>query len=87
MKVIELKNITYKNSQIVYIRQFDCDAIVELMAVTETIPLHFEIEIDCFGNRNIRMDLKKEINYPLLPLKKNLSEYIKNQDEEGKLPC
>lgn len=87
MRIIELRNINHMKSSIVYIRKYDCDLVLEIFDGPEAVPMHFEIELDCFGNRSIRMNLMKEINYPLIPLKNKVISYIKSQDEEGLLPC
>lgn len=87
MKVIGLNNINHKKSHIVYIRHFTAEAVIELPNMQENVPVNFEIEMDCFGNKQVRVDILKEINYPTIPLKKSVCDYIRTQDEEGKLPC
>lgn len=87
MKVLELENLQREEGHIFYIRKYTCDAILELPTNTEKLPLKFIIEMDPLGNKSIDLIINHSINYPLIPLKKSLLEFILNQEREGKLPC
>ncbi len=87
MKVAELKNIQWEEGQIFYLRKYNCTAVLELPIETEEVPIFFSIESDPFGRKNIDLTINRQINYPLLPVKKALLEFILSEDSEGRLPC
>jgi len=87
MKVAEFKNLQREEGQIFYLRKYNCVAVLELPIETEEVPIFFSIETDPFGRKNIELSITKQVNYPLLPVKKALVEFILSEDEEGRLPC
>ena len=87
MKVVELKNLLRQDGQIFYIRHYTCDAVFELPKSIESAKAHFTIEMNCLGNKTIDVELENTVNYPLIPLKKALTDYIFEQEQEGLLPC
>lgn len=87
MKVLELENLQREEGQIFYIRKYSCHAILQLPTNIEKLPLKFIIEMDPLGNKSINLNMDNNVNYPLIPLKKALLEFIMNEEREGKLPC
>lgn len=87
MKVVELKNIQREEGQIFYLKKYNCDAVLDLPIATETVPIYFSIETDPFGRKNIELSITKQVNYPLLPVKKALLDFILTEELEGRLPC
>jgi len=87
MKVAEFKNLQREEGQIFYLRKYNCVAVLELPIETEEVAIFFSIETDPFGRKNIELSITKQVNYPLLPVKKALAEFILSEDEEGRLPC
>lgn len=87
MRVIELQNIQREEGQIFYMRKYNCDAVLELPNSTETVPIFFSIETSPMGKKIIELSFPKPINYPLIPVKKALLEYIFTEELEGRLPC
>jgi hypothetical protein len=53
----------------------------------EHTQIKFTIEMDPLGNKTIDLQVTPGINYPLLPLKRAIIEYILAQEMEGKIPC
>jgi len=87
MRVIELQNIEREESQIFYLRKYTCNAILELPTCTDTVSILFSIETSPMGKKLIELSFPQPINYPLIPVKKALLEYILTEELEGRLPC
>jgi len=87
MKVVELRNLFRAEGQIFYIRHYSCEAVFELPKSIESTEIHFTIEMNCLGNKTVEVEMDKPVNYPVIPLKKALVDYILKQEQDGKLPC
>ena len=87
MRVIELQNIEREEGQIFYLRKYTCDAILELPTSTDSVPIFFSIETSPMGKKIIELSFPQPVNYPLIPVKKALHEYILTEELEGRLPC
>ncbi len=86
MKILELKDLEREEGYIYYRRNFSALAILEIPGSTLEAPVEFCIETSPLGEKTIELNINNNINYPLLPVKKALKEYILLQDTEGKLP-
>lgn len=86
MKVLELKNINRDEGWIYYRRTFQADAVLELPLQRIQTPIEFTIEMSPLGKKDIDIEFKSTVDYPLLPITKALKEHILNQDSEGLLP-
>ena len=87
MKVVELANLQREDVQIFYIRKYAATAVLDLTARTANVDIEFSIEMNSFGNKEFSLSIKSPIDYPLIPIRKSLLEYITNLEQEGKLPC
>ncbi len=87
MRVIELQNIEREEGKIFYLRKYTCDAILELPTSTDAVPINFNIETSPMGKKIIELSFPQPVNYPLIPVKKALLEYILTEELEGRLPC
>ena len=87
MRVLELQNLEREEGQIFYIRKYACNAILELPTCQENVPITFTIETSPLGKKIIELTFNKTVNYPLIPVKKALLEYIYTEEIEGRLPC
>ena len=87
MRVLGIKDLQRSDSQIFYIRRYSGIAEIELPKSVEDAPVSFSIEMDCLGNKSVCLDIQKQVDYPLLPLKKTIIEFILAEDREGRLPC
>ncbi|MCQ2592718.1 MAG: hypothetical protein MJ188_08025 [Treponema sp.] len=87
MRIVEFKDLRREEGQIFYIRKYYCIAVLDLPTGIEYAPIKFNIEVNCIGIRTIEIHFEKQINYPLLPVKKLLIDYITKQDIEGLIPC
>ena len=87
MKVVELANLQREDVQIFYIRKYAATAVLDLTARTANVDIEFSIEMNSFGNKSFSLSIKSPIDYPLIPIRKTILEYITNLEMEGKLPC
>ena len=87
MKVLELANLQREDVQIFYIRKYAATAVLDLTARTANVDIEFSIEMNSFGNKDFSLSIKSQIDYPLIPIRKSILEYITNLEMEGKLPC
>lgn len=87
MQVLEINSITREESSLYYINRYKGNAVLDVMAQKVTLPLTFSIEISPLGQRTINMEFSQEsLNYPVMPIKKSLKEYINQLSLEGNLP-
>ncbi len=61
-------------------------AIIEIPTLDMEIPISFTIETGPLGDKHLYLDPFKSDEYPVVPIKKALIEYISTMDTEGKLP-
>lgn len=87
MRVIELANLQREDVQIFYIRKYAATAVLDLTARTANVDIEFSIEMNSFGNKDFTLSIKSQIDYPLIPIRKTILEYITKLEQEGKLPC
>ena len=87
MRVVELANLQREDVQIFYIRKYTATAVLDLTARTANVDIEFSIEMNSFGNKAFTLSIKSQIDYPLIPIRKTILEYITNLEQEGKLPC
>ncbi len=86
MKILELRNVSREEGHIYYRRNFKCDALVEMGKSTMETPVQFCIESSPLGVKTIEIQLSSALNYPIIPIKKALTQYILTEDNQGKLP-
>jgi len=86
MKIIEIKDITRKDYPIYYRRLYSGTVVLELVNKPIEVPLDFQIEQKPTGASEIGIKLLQVVDYPLVPLYKELKNFIGALDSEGKLP-
>ncbi len=88
MKILEVNQIRRDDNFIYYRRNFLADAKIELLSKTVDASISFTIETGPLGNKLIYVEFAKgtDIDYPLIPVKAALKNFILTLDEEGKLP-
>ncbi|OJF77574.1 MAG: hypothetical protein BKP49_00915 [Treponema sp. CETP13] len=88
MKILKLSNIErIDKTSIYYLRTYTANAVVQLPIQNIDLPIKFTIENTPLGGSNLTIELKGLIQYPIIPLRKKLSEYIREIDSNGILPC
>lgn len=86
MKIVEIKNITRKDVPIYYRRLYSGTVVLELMNKHIESPIEFQIEHKPTGQTEIGVNLSESIDYPLVPLHKELKNFIGALDSAGNLP-
>ena len=86
-KVLELQNLEREDVQIFYIRKYAATAVLDLTARNANVDIDFTIEMDPLGCKNFSLSINTQIDYPLLPIRKSILDYITKLELEGKLPC
>ncbi|MDR1148672.1 MAG: hypothetical protein LBK66_08585 [Spirochaetaceae bacterium] len=86
MTVIEIKNMVRKDVPIYYRRAYTGSAIIEIAGKTESMRADWTIETTPLGTKETTVTLTGTIDYPLLPIIKELKKKIEYLDAEGKLP-
>ena len=86
MKVIEIKNMARKDFPIYYRRYYTGIAVMELINRSVECPLDFQIEHKPTGQIEIAITFAQKIDYPLVPLQRELKKFIHDLDSDGKLP-
>ncbi len=87
MQILCLKNIQKNDSVIYYRRHYNADAELQLPNKVTDIPISFTIETGPLGNKEFDLDFdSSRVNYPLLPIRKALKDYILTIDKAGELP-
>ena len=86
MRILELRDLNREEGYIYYRRNCTGTAVIEIPGSTLEAPVAFCIEMDPFGVKTIEIDIENTLNYPVLPVKKALKEYILLRDSEGILP-
>ncbi len=87
MEVLEIKNIEREPGHIYYRRTYHGDAILSLPRGSITLPIQFTLEMDPMGQMSIELNLKGEVDYPILPLRKTLIAFILEMDKKDELLC
>jgi hypothetical protein len=86
MKVVELRDIVRKDVPIYYRRLFSGIIVLELMNKTAERKIDFSIETKPTGQKVIIVKLTEAVDYPLIPVVKEIKQYINKLDEDGGLP-
>ena len=89
MKVLGINQIRTDDTYIYYRRNYKAQAVLELLQKNCQANIAFTIETSPFGEKTIYVDFEKgtNIDYPIIPVKSALKNFILTLDNEGKLPC
>lgn len=86
MTVLGISDITRKENFIYYRREFKAQALIDLPGKKHSGEIEFTIETAPTGKKEISVTILDSVDYPLIPIMRNLKEYIKNLDSSGELP-
>ncbi|MBO5608397.1 MAG: hypothetical protein J5930_10975 [Treponema sp.] len=87
MKIVDINSIAKEEGYIYYLNRYRGNAVVEILSKNVTFPVSFSIEISPLGQRNIELEpLPKDLNYPIMPIKRSLKKYIDDLYLQGNLP-
>ena len=86
MKIIGIHNIIRKDVPIYYKRFYKGTLVIELMGKNQEVAIEFIIEHKPTGQLETTISLSETIDYPVVPLMKELKNYIAELDNTRKLP-
>ena len=87
MKVVEIKGLERKDIPIYYRRLYSGTAVLELVRKTVDVPVDFQLEQKPTGQVEISITSSlTAVDYPLIPLQKELKRFIETLDSSGQLP-
>ena len=87
MKVEEIRDIERKDVPIYYRRVYTGTAVLEILEKRYERRIEFSIETKPTGAKEVVVNLLEELDYPLVPLLKELRESIGALDRSGVLVC
>ena len=86
MKIKEIKDIVRKDVPIYYKMFYKGIIVIDLMNKVQEIPLEWIIEVKPTGMLDITVTLNGQIEYPLVPLIKEIKAFISELHFSRKLP-
>ncbi|MCL2762091.1 MAG: hypothetical protein FWD36_02640 [Treponema sp.] len=86
MQVIAIKDIVRKDIPIYYRLLFTGVAVLELTKDPTDYRIDFSIEIKPTGQKEITVSFLDDLDYPLVPIVKELKHYIATMHSDGMLP-
>ena len=86
MKVTTIKELIRKDVPIYYRRLYSGTLVIELVNKSVESHIDFTIETKPTGINEVIINNMESVDYPLLPLTKEIKKYITVLDETGGLP-
>ena len=86
MKVVTIKDMIRKDVPIYYRKLFTGVAVIELNSGPSNYRIDFTIEYKPTGQKDISVSFIDAIDYPLIPVTKELKKYINELETVGGLP-
>ena len=86
MKIISIKDMIRKDVPIYYRRLYTGVAVIDMNDVPVDFRIDFSIETKPTGAKEINATFIDTIDYPLVPVIKDLKQYITELDNVGGLP-
>jgi hypothetical protein len=86
MTVVDIKEMVRKDVPIYYRRMYDGKAVVEFAGQEHDMKINWTIETSPLGIKETVISMTEKIDYPLLPLIREIKKKIESLDSEGKLP-
>lgn len=88
MKVLNILDVHREEFGLYYRRNFTANVVLELLSKQITVPASFIIETDPLGRKLIDVDIDANnlLNYPLIPVKTAIKQFIETIDNQGQLP-
>jgi hypothetical protein len=86
MKILDIKEVIRKDVPIYYRRLFSGIAVIEFVNKPAEYHIDFSIETKPTGQKEISLTFTDPVDYPLVPLLKDLKQFVNTMDENGGLP-
>jgi len=86
MKVINIKDMIRKDVPIYYRKLYTGVAVIEFNKGPEDFRIDFSIEIKPTGHKEVNVSFIDAIDYPLIPVTKELKQLITQLEDDDGLP-
>ncbi|MDR0558347.1 MAG: hypothetical protein LBG43_10890 [Treponema sp.] len=86
MQILEIKNIVRKDVPIYYRMYYSGIASMKLINKSVERKIDFSIETKPTGQKEILITIADPVDYPLIPLIRELKKHIDHLDANGNLP-
>jgi len=86
MKIVNIKDMIRKDIPIYYRKLYTGVAVIDMNNVHKDYRMDFSIEYKPTGQKEISVSFIDTIDYPLIPLKKELKNFINELEASGRLP-
>jgi len=86
MKIITLKDMIRKDVPIYYRKLYTSVAVIELNNKQKEYRIDFSMEIKPTGQKDFNVNFIDAVDYPLVPLLKELKQYISELEAADGLP-
>jgi hypothetical protein len=86
MRIVQIKNIIRKEVPIYYRRLYTGIAEFELLNKPQERSIDFTIETKPTGKKDVFVTMPEPLDYPLVPLMRELKQFLINLDDAGQLP-
>jgi len=86
MKVVSIKDMIRKDVPIYYRNLFTGTAVIEMNNVQKDYRIDFSIEYKPTGQKEINVSFIDTIDYPLVPINRELKNLIAQMEANGGLP-
>jgi hypothetical protein len=86
MKVISIKDMIRKDYPIYYRKLYTGVAVIEMNKKPADYRIDFSIEYKPTGNKDIIVSFIDSIDYPLIPINRELKHFISDLDSNDALP-
>jgi hypothetical protein len=86
MKVIAIKDMIRKDVPIYYRNLYTGVAVIDMSKGPMEFRIDFSIEYKPTGGKEVGLSFIDKIDYPLVPLNKEVKQFIENLEAAGGLP-
>ncbi|HUW39549.1 MAG TPA: hypothetical protein VMV90_00960 [Rectinemataceae bacterium] len=86
MKVVELKELSRKESAVHYIKEFTGVAVLDSGPLKAEADIAFTLEHKPLGPPEITLHVLDPLDWPLLPIVRAIREHILELEKTGRLP-
>jgi len=86
MKIITIKDMIRKDVPIYYRNLYTGVAVIDMTRGIKEFRIDFSIEHKPTGQKEIGLSFIDKVDYPLIPLNKEVKQFIENLEAAGGLP-
>jgi hypothetical protein len=86
MKIVTLKDMIRKDVPIYYRKLYTSVVVIEFNNKVNEFRIDFSVEMKPTGQKEINVNFIDTVDYPLIPVIRELKQYINDLDSAGGLP-